>query len=294
MLVEDAIKIYLENLHAAVEVEARRPRTFDSVSRVLWDLRSDLQGTAVETITETTLRDHINRLSTFRKWSPCTKAYRYTIVKSFLKAQGVVVTNRFRTKFSPPDPTIYSDAELERFFGACRDDLFTFVLFKTFLWTGCRKQELKFAEWSDITADGFLVIRNKPGYDFKTKSNKNRRVPLIAPLRALLQQWKGHRPGTLLFPTKNGLPNNHFDRIIKQIAVKAGLDPSQWHLHKFRRTYATLALQRGVDLKSVQKALGHNNLESTMCYLQGLDGDALLRKMESVFTQGALHQAARG
>jgi integrase len=39
------------------------------------------------------------------------------------------------------------------------------------------------------------------------------------------------------------------------------------HPHKFRATFATTLLQGGMDLKTVQKLLGHKNLESTMRYL---------------------------
>jgi site-specific recombinase XerD len=39
------------------------------------------------------------------------------------------------------------------------------------------------------------------------------------------------------------------------------------HPHKFRATFATTLLQGSMDLKTVQKLLGHKNLESTMRYL---------------------------
>ena len=40
------------------------------------------------------------------------------------------------------------------------------------------------------------------------------------------------------------------------------------HPHRFRRTAATLALNRGMPIEQVQKMLGHNNIETTLIYAQ--------------------------
>ena len=39
------------------------------------------------------------------------------------------------------------------------------------------------------------------------------------------------------------------------------------YLHKFRATYATMSLQRGMDLATLQEQLGHETLEATVRYL---------------------------
>ena len=39
------------------------------------------------------------------------------------------------------------------------------------------------------------------------------------------------------------------------------------HPHKFRRTCATFALRRGMDLMYVSKMLGHDNVQTTQIYL---------------------------
>lgn len=41
--------------------------------------------------------------------------------------------------------------------------------------------------------------------------------------------------------------------------------------HILRHTFATLALQKGISLASVQKALGHDRLETTAIYLNFTD-----------------------
>jgi site-specific recombinase XerD len=39
------------------------------------------------------------------------------------------------------------------------------------------------------------------------------------------------------------------------------------HAHKFRTTFATHMLQRGVDIRTVQELMGHSNIQTTMRYL---------------------------
>lgn len=45
--------------------------------------------------------------------------------------------------------------------------------------------------------------------------------------------------------------------------------------HTLRHTFATLALQKGIALASVQKALGHDRLETTAIYLNFTDAHVI-------------------
>ena len=48
-------------------------------------------------------------------------------------------------------------------------------------------------------------------------------------------------------------------------------------------TFATTLLQSGVDLKTVQKLLGHKNLESTMRYLAKAESPKVRAKVNAVW-----------
>ena len=62
--------------------------------------------------------------------------------------------------------------------------------------------------------------------------------------------------------------------LVKKHLSAAGLDASEYSSHKLRHTAATLMLQNGVDVKTVQEVLGHEHLNTTEIYTH-IDNDAL-------------------
>ena len=54
--------------------------------------------------------------------------------------------------------------------------------------------------------------------------------------------------------------------MVKQRLKRAGLDASQYSSHKLRHTAATLMLQNGVDVRTLQEVLGHEHLNTTQIY----------------------------
>lgn len=54
--------------------------------------------------------------------------------------------------------------------------------------------------------------------------------------------------------------------MVKKTLLKAGLDADKYSSHKLRHTAATLMLQNGVDVRTLQELLGHENLNTTQIY----------------------------
>ena len=59
-------------------------------------------------------------------------------------------------------------------------------------------------------------------------------------------------------------PENY--ETVKKALLQAGLDATQFSAHKLRHTAATMMLSGGVDVKTVQEVLGHENLNTTQIY----------------------------
>lgn len=56
------------------------------------------------------------------------------------------------------------------------------------------------------------------------------------------------------------------EKLVKKHLAAAGLDSTQYSPHKLRHTAATLMLQSGVDVRTLQEVLGHDHLNTTQIY----------------------------
>jgi hypothetical protein len=74
----------------------------------------------------------------------------------------------------------------------------------------------------------------------------------------------------------------------KEIATRAGLNPEEWHLHRFRDTAATRWLRPGIDVRTVQEWFGHESLAtcpSPKLHLHGLDPRVTLLHPQAILAE---------
>jgi integrase/recombinase XerD len=160
------------------------------------------------------------------------------------------------------------------------------LLLMFFLGSGGREREVEFTCWTDLNFETKMVtFTAKPDLKFSLKDYEERSVPLPDDL---LEELKLHRAANpksrLVFPTKKGKPNSHFLRIIKDVALRAGLNCGHcinkvgesclqnpvcalWQLHHLRRTFASRHYASGVEPMALKELMGHSDLETTERYL---------------------------
>lgn len=123
---------------------------------------------------------------------------------------------------------------------------------------------------------GELVNLNRDDVDFNErecivfgKGDCQRRVYFDAKTKIHLAQYLEERkdPNPALFVSFRGsrrLTINGVECRLKKIGDDA--DVSNVHPHKFRRTMATMAIEKGMPIEQVQKLLGHVRIDTTLHY----------------------------
>ena len=130
--------------------------------------------------------------------------------------------------------------------------------------TGIRRNELLNLNWTDVDfAAKLITVR-------KGKENKDRKVPIIPPLDLYLWNYLQDRlpmtnPAMFISDKGNRLSTSNYHVIFKRYVRKAGLSDNI-SSHKIRHTFATLMYQNGVDIRSIQELLGHEDLNTTSIY----------------------------
>jgi len=140
-----------------------------------------------------------------------------------------------------------------------------YAIIMLFLNCGIRRSELVGLNLTDVYEDRVRVVG---------KGNKERFVYFGSACRKAIDAYLEERTQKVLtdnralFGSRNGnrISTDAVHRLVKKALLQAGLDSTQFSAHKLRHTAATMMLSGGVDVKTVQEVLGHENLNTTQIY----------------------------
>lgn len=214
----------------------------------------------VKTLKPTSINRH---LSTLRSY------YNY------LLKEGIVINNPFKLVSSQKKekklPNYMKYSEFEALIDACDETnlgIRNRVLIELLFATGARIGELIGIKLQDINFSNREI-------KLKGKGNKERICFFNSFSEKYLKEYiNGARNELLNGKNSNQLFINHLggnltdrgvrdilDKLIKRASLNTKITP-----HSFRHTFATMLLNEGCDLKSVQELLGHVNLSTTSIY----------------------------
>jgi len=225
-----------------------------------------------EPIRKITTDDIRGYLSNYQQINDCSKTTIDNIrrnISSFftwLEEEDYIIKSpmrrihKIRTKKSVKE--IITDEEIEKMRDRCenvRDLAIIDILYST----GIRIGELVRLDISDINFEERECI-------VFGKGDKERRVYFDARTKIHLQEYINSRSDTnpALFVTLD----SPFERLrisgveirLRSLGRKLGIN--RVHPHKFRRTMATRAIDKGMPVEQVQKLLGHSQIDTTMRY----------------------------
>ena len=188
----------------------------------------------------------------------------------------------------------FTQMELEKIRNECKTSREEAVI-EVLISTWCRVTELVNIKLTDIEGDAVLV---------HGKGSKDRLVYLTPKAVLTLDKYISERQddNPYLFPrakyagdiakmartTKRNTQKDWYkiknnvdeerhmesstaETMVRNLGKKAGVEKA--HPHRFRRTGATMALQAGMELITVSKLLGHENIGTTQIYLDVSDDD---------------------
>ncbi|MEP3051370.1 MAG: tyrosine recombinase [Erythrobacter sp.] len=114
------------------------------------------------------------------------------------------------------------------------------------------------------------VPRDAPLITVMGKGGVARMVPVSERAREALAAWLKVRPDQPqhLFPSRAGkhLSRVRLFQLLKELAVRADLDPTGISPHVLRHAFATHLLEGGADLRVLQTLLGHADIATTQIY----------------------------
>jgi integrase/recombinase XerD len=173
-----------------------------------------------------------------------------------------------------PLPKILSRADVEALFRRAEDEaeggkpeaLRQLALLELLYGSGLRATELVSLPLSAVPRDApFLTVTGK--------GSQQRMVPVSRRAQAAVARWMEVRPNDsrgsppYLFPSgQKHLSRVRLYQLLKELALRAGLDPARISPHVLRHAFATHLLEGGADLRVLQTLLGHADIATTQIY----------------------------
>lgn len=232
---------------------------FDRIQKPIYDITTNdiriyfAHRELEDKVSAVTRNNERNTLCSFFQW---------------MTEEGLVDKNPMSRVPKIKEPKIQKKAftpyELECLRANCKNEREAAVL-EILISTGCRVSELCGIRLSDIDGDSVIV---------HGKGNKERTCYLTARAQVAIRDYKKtadfrrrHASGCEYLFARNGKPisPSGVQSITRRIGESAGIEDC--HPHRFRRTCATLALERGMPIERVSYMLGHESLDTTKIYL---------------------------
>lgn len=186
-----------------------------------------------------------------------------------------------RPRTRRPLPRLLSRAEVERFLaqaeeeasGERREAVRLLTLLELLYGSGLRASELVSLPLAAVPSDApFLYVVGKGG--------QQRMVPVSTRARQALSRWVALRTegrsaaakasnAKFLFPSSGA--SGHLTRVrlfqlLRELAVRADIDPERISPHVLRHAFASHLLEGGADLRVLQMLLGHADIATTQIY----------------------------
>ncbi|MCU7551800.1 site-specific integrase [Chitinophagaceae bacterium LB-8] len=131
-------------------------------------------------------------------------------------------------------------------------DIFVFACYTGLAYADVSKLSKEHIQW--INKRNWIILD-------RTKTKNQSTIPLLPKAEEILKKYGGEK-GKELLPV---ISSQNLNKYLKEIAGMAGFK-KRLSFHAARHTFASLALNNGVDITTVSAMLGHKMLKTTQIY----------------------------
>jgi integrase/recombinase XerD len=240
--------------------------------------------------------------SLMRKISAIKNFYQFLLAENIISASPV--ENIERPKSELKLPKFLTEEEVLKLLNTVNNDKSEFGIRLSCLLEMLYASGLRVSELVSLPISATSSIKSSDSHDsnnlnyliVKGKGGKERIAPLnVSAIKILkeyliLRQNQGQEKSKWLFvgkyrsnknsekivAKKSAASDQHLTRqrlnqMLKELAIKAGVDPDKVHPHVIRHSFASHLLNRGIDLRVLQELLGHSDISTTQIYTHILD-----------------------
>lgn len=258
----------IESFISSKQIEGCSDRTIKYYKEII-DKFNDSFDKSIKKITTEEIRSY---LSDYKEMSTCGSTTIDNIRRvlssffSWLEDEDYIIKSPIRRIHRIKTPTtvkeVLTDENLEKLRDEC-ENIRDLSLIELLISTGMRVGELVNLNISNLNFEDRSCI-------VLGKGNKEREVYFDAKTKLHLKEYISKRNDTndALFVSlrkpHQRLSISGIELIVRNLGVNTNIN--KVHPHKFRRTLATMAIDKGMPVEQVQKLLGHVKIETTMHY----------------------------
>lgn len=258
----------IESFISSKQIEGCSDRTIKYYKEII-DKFNDSFDKSIKKISTEEIRSY---LSNYKETSTCGSITIDNIRRvlssffSWLEDEDYIIKSPIRRIHRIKTPTtvkeVLTDENLEKLRDEC-ENIRDLSLIELLISTGMRVGELVNLNISNLNLEDRSCI-------VLGKENKEREVYFDAKTKLHLKEYISKRNDTndALFVSlrepHQRLSISGIELIVRNLGVNTNIN--KVHPHKFRRTLATMAIDKGMPVEQVQRLLGHVKIETTMHY----------------------------
>jgi integrase/recombinase XerD len=249
-------KELIQRLERELQIRNFSRRTMKAYSRFVWNF---LEYSGGRELNEDTIKDFVQRKIAVQ--DPSTVSTNISALKFFfLNVLGKPLDISY-PKRNKPIPEVLSLEEVKGLIDTIQNPKHK-LLVKLMYGCGLRVSEVIGLRKQDFDfQEGLVHIR-------LSKGRKDRFAKIPDSMKSDLEAYSRMTDGDLFFLSGRGgkLSTKSVQLIVQNSAKKAGIRKDV-HPHTLRHSFATHLLEQGIDLRIIQKLLGHSDIKTTQIYL---------------------------